>query len=233
MRNLEELTKECNEISELIKQNGEARDSHYVIDGIIDPEKYLKAKYRILWILKEANSENDTWSYIDNFKRKDWLLDYGKSNPTLRKIIYTTYGILSDLTWEGLPDASSEKSFEPLQEIALINIKKMPGTSVAITDTIQAAYDEDSEILKRQINLLDADIVIFGNTLNYFNKTDFKGLNNSEQQISEFGNHYYNTGDKLYINTWHPATRNMKDEDYVMDIVNIARNWQKTTQKTM
>jgi hypothetical protein len=142
-------------------------------------------------------------------------------------MIYTTYGIVRDCQWSEIPDASNEKSFGPLQEIALININKIPGGSTSDTETIQAAYYENQELLKQQIETYNPNIVIFGNTLQFFNKLDFEGLENAEKQITEFGNHYYDTNDKLYIHTWHPAVRGVLDEDYVMDIVQIVRKWKK------
>jgi hypothetical protein len=228
MNNLKTLKENCEKISKKIKQNGEENNSHYVIDGIIDTEKYLASKYRILWILKDPNSD-ETWSYLEKFKDKEWLKRCGKSIPTLRRIIYITYGILRDAIWEKIPDAKDEKSFEPLQEIALINIKKTPGGGSVADESIQDAYNKDSKLLKHQIETYDPDIIILGNTLQYFNANDFKNLENTVRQISDFGNHYYDTGEKLYIHTWHPAARGkgFTDKGYIMDIVDIVKSWKK------
>lgn len=228
MNNLKTLKENCEKISEKIKQNGEENETCYVIDGIIDTEKYLASKYRILWILKDPNSD-ETWSYLDKFKDKEWLKRCGKSIPTLKRIIYITYGILRDAMWEEIPDAKDEKSFEPLQEIALINIKKTPGGGSVADESIQDAYNKDSKLLKHQIETYDPDIIILGNTLQYFNANDFKNLENTNRQISDFGNHYYDTGGKLYIHIWHPAVRGkgFTDKGYIMDIVDIVKNWKK------
>lgn len=229
MKTLEAFKNQCNAITKQIQQIGLDKESHFVIDGIIEPEKYLNAKYRILWILKEANSESNTWSYLEKFKDKEWLCRCGKSVPTLKRLIYTTYGILRDCKWSEIPDASNEKSFEPLQEIAIINIKKIPGGSISVGNEIQQAYYDNIELLKRQIETYDPNVVIFGNTLQFFYNSDFDGLETAEKQYTEYGNAFYDTGDKLYIHTWHPAVRGagFRDEDYVMDIVNIVRNWKQ------
>ena len=229
MRALETLKKECNTISKRIKQIGLDNNSHFVIDGIIEPEKYLNAKYHILWVLKEANSDTDSWSYPEKFKDKEWLYRCGKSIPTLKRIIYTTYGILRNCEWNEIPDASNEKSFEPLQEIAIINIKKIPGGSFSDRNEIQQAYYDHQALLKLQIEIYNPNVVIFGNTLQYFYKSDFEGLETVRKQSTKYGNAFYDTGDKLYIHTWHPAVRGagFTDKDYVMDIVNIVRNWKK------
>lgn len=227
MNKLGELIKIQEEITQDIEKIRETPAKYSVVDGVIDPEKYLNAKYRILWILKEANSESLSWSYLTNFKRKEWLGMHGRSSPTLRRVIYTTYGILKDCNYDDMPWANEEEAYSPLQEIAFINIKKEPGDSIAEADQIQQAYYDYRDLLKKQIDAYDADIVIFGNTLGYFYREDFKGLPNTEKQVTEMGNHFYNTGEKLYIHTWHPAYRGSSNKDYVDDIVNIVRNWKK------
>ena len=144
-------------------------------------------------------------------------------------MIYITYGILRDCEWSEIPDANNEKSFEPLQDIAIINIKKIPGGSISRGDEIQQAYYDNHDLLKRQIETYNPNVVIFGNTLQYFYKTDFDGLETAEKQDTEYGNAFYDTGDKLYIHTWHPAVRGagFTDEEYVMDVVNIVRRWKR------
>ena len=229
MINIGVFKNKCNAISKQIEQIGLDKNCNYVIDGIIDPEKYLNARYRILWVLKEANSETNSWSYLDKFRDKEWLYWCGKSIPTLKRVIYTTYAILRESEWHEIPDANNEQSFEPLQEIAIINIKKIPGGSFSEGDEIQQAYYENQVLLTKQIETYNPNVVIFGNTLQYFYKSDFEGLETAERQTTDYGNVFYNTGNKLYIHTWHPAVRGsgFTDEKYVMDIVNIVRDWEK------
>ena len=45
----------CNDITEQIKRIGELA----VIDGVVDIDCYLKCPLKVLWILKETNSEGD------------------------------------------------------------------------------------------------------------------------------------------------------------------------------
>lgn len=226
MVTIKKLKENCDTISEQIKQIGANNNGCFVIDGIIDPEKYLNAKCRILWILKEPNTEHYSWSFLEKFKNKDWLYKYGKRVPMLRRIIYTSYGILRDCQWSEIPDAKNEKSFEPLQEIALINIKKTPGGRFSRPSEIIKAFNENKKLLKLQINTYNPNIIIFGNTLRFFETADFKDLKVAEKKCTQYGNVYYDTGNKLFINTWHPSIIRT-DKDYVMDIVAIATDWLK------
>ncbi|MDO4228542.1 MAG: hypothetical protein Q4C98_01895 [Capnocytophaga sp.] len=229
MKTLQELTQENQRLAAKIDQNSIDRDTYRVIDGIINPERYLKAKYRILWILKEANSIDFSWSIIDNFKNKEWLEKHGGSNPTLKRLIYTSYAILNESEWSDIPWGYEPQGYDCLQDIAFINIKKEPGDSTANGNEVQQAYYQDKELLQEQINMCDADIVIFGNTLQYFDKYLFEGLTEAQEQRTEWGNVFFDTGKKLYIWTWHPAVRGkgFDDKGYVTDIANIVKNWKR------
>ncbi|WP_163356983.1 hypothetical protein [Dysgonomonas sp. 25] len=48
MKTLEIFKNKCNTISKQIEQIGLDNDSYFVIDGIIELEKYLQAQYHIL-----------------------------------------------------------------------------------------------------------------------------------------------------------------------------------------
>lgn len=226
MITLEKLITENNRLAQKIDSLAIERNQYRVIDGVINPEKYLNAKHRILWILKEANSESLSWSILDNFKNPEWLQKYGRSNPTIRRLIYTTYAILYDSLWNDIPYGNTPEAFKCLEEIAFINIKKEPGDSSAESDQIQRAYNDNQDLLREQINAYDPEIIIFGNTLQYFEKSDFKGLETAERQNTEYGNAYYTAENKLYIWTWHPAIRSASDQDYAMDIAQIVKKWE-------
>ncbi|MEX6627232.1 hypothetical protein [Tenacibaculum salmonis] len=227
MNNFDIIKNKCEEISEKIKKIGKENNENYVIDGIINLNKYLEAKNKILWILKEANSEGSSWSYINKFQDKKWLNKCGKSIPTIKRVMYTTYGILRNPKWENIPDAKDEKCFEPLQEIALLNIKKIPGGGNSNPKSITEAYNRNCKLLNLQVKTYNPDIIIFGNTFQYFKTADFPNIKETKREISTFGNHSYNTGDKLYIHTWHPAVRGkgFTDKGYVTDIIQIVEKW--------
>ncbi|MBE7691327.1 hypothetical protein [Tenacibaculum piscium] len=221
----EKVAKIESEINEISFKNKKP----VVIDGIINIEKYFESDIKILWILKEAYSE-ESWSYIEKFRDYEWLKKYGRRIPTLKRVIYTTYGVTEQSTWTDIPYSNEEEAFPPLEKIALINIKKIPGSNSSNDNEINKAYKQNEKLLTKQIDLCNADIIFFGNTLQYCNKSIFKDLNKTQKQISTFGNHFYDTGEKLYIDTWHPAVRGkgFTDKGYVMDLVEIVNKWKKT-----
>jgi hypothetical protein len=224
MNTFEEFKSKCDKITEMFKENE-------CIDGVIDHECYFNEKTKLLWVLKEANSE-ESFSFIECFNDPEWLKKCGSSLASIRRVIYTSYGILDseNKEWKEFPWANDVLCQEKLKSIAYINIKKTSGGSTSFDPEIAAAYKENQNILKEQIDTYNPDIIIFGNTLSYIEKSDFEGLEGAEKKITDYGNHYYQTNNKLYIHTWHPAVRGkgFNDKEYVMDIVNITREFKKS-----
>lgn len=196
-----------------------------VTDGVIDRERYYRTFPRLMWVLKEADS-GDSWSYIDKFRDRRWMRD-NNSLPALRRVYYTTYGILrsGERPWSDFPGSTTDECLSALREIAFINLKKSPGGATSVYSELLEASVKHRKILKMQIETYDPEVVIFGNTLRFFSTDDFTGLSTAEKRISPLNNHYYFAGDKLYIYAHHPGYWKISDEDYVMDIVGIYRQW--------
>ena len=71
------LQKKCDEIEKQINEiKGPNKNILPISDGIINVEKYLKAKFKILWILKESNDvengEGGDWSLPEKINEKSW-----------------------------------------------------------------------------------------------------------------------------------------------------------------
>ena len=239
METLEKFEIECDEISEQIKNIAKKRGS-VAIDGVINPERYLKARHRVMWVLKEANAPDSpkTWSFSDIFQDEKWLLEKKCcSIGTIRRVIYASYGILKtdntkemdDQEWLDWPEYRRKECFDVLKEIAYINIKKVPGGGRSNSSEIQEAYDEYHALLKKQFEVYDPDIVIFGGTWNYIDLDDFKNIEGGEIKITDFNQESYAIKDKLFINAYHPGWPRLGEGgDYSLDIVNIVRNWEKS-----
>lgn len=225
--NLQKLIEANNQFAQEMEKNAQERGVCRVIDGVINPERYVKSSPRVLWILKEANSVDLSWSIVDNFKDKNWLETYGRSNSTIRKIIYTSYAILNEVAWSKIPYGNEPQAYDCLQDVAFINLKKEPGDHQAEGQAIQEAYNLDKDLIHRQIQAFDPEVIIFGNTLQYFDQSLLEGFSSTQRQNTDLGNAYYTTEKRLYIWSWHPASRVTSEENYVMDIAQIVRNWKK------
>ncbi|MDD3876368.1 MAG: hypothetical protein PHT69_07080 [Bacteroidales bacterium] len=237
-KNLDEFIEKLEQITKEIQV-----DNNAIIDGVINPEKYFnlsKEKPRILWILKEPDSPdyigtNTSWDYQDKLSTKRLLETREYTIPTFKRVLYCSYGILSDFkTSESIPLIYKEEVFSIAEYIAYINVSKMPGESESEDENISKGYERFKEILKKQIDSYSPDIIIFGNTLGYFDKNFFQLNEETKKYIPNENNRvYYETSDRLYINAYHPAVRpkNIGENQYCDDIITIAKNWWKNKKK--
>lgn len=231
---MESFKKECNQITEDIKKSTDIP----IFDGVINPKEYIKTFPKILWILKESNSEEKkSWSFIDCFSNSNWLLKHNNL-ASIRRVIYVSHGILDPniTTWKDMPWSTESICHESVKKIAYINIKKHPGGNTANDNIIRQAAISNYSLLKKQIEIYKPNIVILGNTLKYFddNLIDLFGEDIGNYQISNLNNHYYQTQNRLYINAYHPSIRGkgFTDAKYVMDIVKICKDWLKKENTT-
>jgi hypothetical protein len=197
-----------------------------IADGVINLDKYLNAKFRILWILKEPYGDGG-WNIGEDLNKKNSHKDFGRERATLIPMIYISYGILNGfISMKDIPNIKEEKVFETLKSIAYINIKKLPGTSTSKSEVIEKAYQSNKELLFRQIKLYNSDIIIGGGTLQYFLKDlDLK----DEHRLRPAQDKYYVKDGKLYIKNHHPAFRpkykDFSKIDYINQSINAAKEW--------
>lgn len=212
------------------------------LDGIINIEKYVKSPIKILWILKEVNDTdgynqrvafNDLVEQIiktkslSNSNRKYWW-------PTMDPIIYISFQILNDfLRWEDVDYITDNyKMVEVLQQISYINIKKTPGGASSNGAELTNAYNLGKKIIRKQIELINPDVIIGGNTLSNlcedYNLSNFKiaGVNNINYVIKD---------NRLFINSYHPQYLSRQNEnfkgEYINEIVNIVKEFIKSSNK--
>lgn len=212
-------------------------------DGIVDIQKYIDSKVKILWILKEPYDDvvdgkpyGGGWHYIHdmlNPKNPEQSL-YKKLNPsksTFHPIAYVSYSILNDFKlWSEMDYIRDDQTIiDAIYSIAIINVKKLPGFSVTSDySTIIEAYYQNREILHRQIDIYNPDVVIGGNTMNLF----FKDLGIFESDIQHsFPVNFAEKNNRIFIDAYHPAQKHIKRELYINSIVTVVKNWCKKNNK--
>jgi len=225
-------TKEKEIVSKINSINSGEKGLLPIIDGIIDIEKYVKAKYRILWILKEPHDEWVTVKATGQKRNGGWDLVhdiYEKlTEDSIKKLLVAKR--VMETTFKLLPDIGN--SLEAFKSIAYINIKKIPGGRFSFQNQIEKAYNDNKDLLKEQIETYNPNIIICGNTLpylsmdNYFEKINRKtfGTNLKSRYC------YYPLKNRIYINTFHPAYRPSNKEFWtkcVEQIGNAVSDWEK------
>lgn len=151
MSELEYLTQK----EKLFKEWKKGRDG-FSNDGIVDFNKYLKAKYKILFLLKETNSKTGDGIDLIKFIRNGANRTYTWDNIARwsKMILYN-----APLEWKNYLDIKDEKQ-DVLSQIAVINIKKDSGTHTADNKKLRNVAKKDLGNIIRQIELTNPDLII-------------------------------------------------------------------------
>lgn len=148
-------------------------------------------------------------------------------------MIYATYGILNPtIEWKNIPFANQE-AYEVVQKIAYININKFPANSSSKDLEIKKIYEENKDELLNQIEDLKPNIIIFGNTLKYFEYDDLAKINwsilETEKKYADDSTnnttYYIISDDKLCINAYHPSYPKIADKTYWEEIRKTFNHW--------
>ncbi|HLW07034.1 MAG TPA: hypothetical protein VKY45_05675 [Marinilabiliaceae bacterium] len=206
------------------------RNMTFIRDGILDVEKYMAAPVKILWVLKEANSPDDS---IGNDMRPcltslhsddDTNSIAAKWGHTWNSVAYTTYGIFEKMNWVNLPDikGDAKEVLKHMPKIAHVNVKKFAGESKAKDKEMKMFFDQYKALIYEQIEIINPDVIIFGSTFKYF--SDYF---NGKEKIHEWPP-VYKSQDKLLIDTCHPNGLRgfgMTQQQYCDHIINAVIQW--------
>jgi hypothetical protein len=202
-----------------------------IYDGPVNIEAYASQKIRILWILKEPRDEEGQrgggWRILSNL-RKD-MVEIGK-NRTFKPMIYVSYAILNGfLEWEEMDDINQVPEMAlVLEKTALINVKKLPGLSRTPPAVLSHAYTKNKGILIQQIKAYGPNVIIGGNTLQYF-VSDLQLGRLKRQANGEIETSV--SGGRVFINAYHPSQPPISRERYVNTIVSAVKRWWQAKQK--
>ena len=141
-------------------------------------------------------------------------------------MVYTSWGILNDFTtWDDMDYVEKNPSMlNALKSVAYINVCKIPGYKSTHYSVCNKAYKDYGELLLEQVKFINADIVIFGSTINHFHSD----LNLSTGEWRNEGTcDYYLKDNRIYIDAYHPAQTQVSVEDYCNDIIMAVKTWHK------
>lgn len=221
-----ELNEAQRRINEKIVQR--AKDYHLltddiwpIYDGINDVCKYLSSSPRIMWILKEPYDDitKDGMPIGGDFNLYSCFdKDDAWKNKTWQSMTYVTYGIYNKCKYNDMDWIRNEKKMvDILKQIAYINVSKMPGYTKSDYNCIKKKYEIWKPILLEQISIYNPNIIIFGNTFNFF-KSDLVG-DDSEPIKKDDTLYVYEKNEVRYIDTYHPLQTKIKRELYVNRII--------------
>jgi len=212
-------------IQELNRLDKEIREKYCdsVLDGIIDTALYKKIKPKILWILKETNdSGGGDWDLREFLSDKGKLTNYDRWKSTYGLVIRVSYGIIMRFPPFSIIDSEVDEHIDYLKKIAVINVNKLPGDSQITLSKLKKAYDKFKDILIQQINFINPDIIIGGNTLHLF----YNNLNIKESEVNKnyHSTHFTMKDNRLWIDAYHPGQTQITHKQYYNEIMDIVKD---------
>ena len=163
----------------------------FICDGMFDKKKWEEADKKILFLGKELpNRSQDSWDLTDRIRE-------GYRSKLWWNVARWAYGIQST-TESCIKDfPGEEEATEPLLSCAFVNIKKSGGKSPSNDDDLKKYVESDKTLIKKQINLLEPDVIVFCGTWKFV-----EHLWDNPDEISDL---VYKKDQRILIDYHHPA----------------------------
>ncbi|MBC8283711.1 MAG: hypothetical protein H8E32_07860 [Nitrospinae bacterium] len=187
---------------------GEKKRTQFVSDGVVDETAYLKSKIKILFILKEVNSEEGGWNLKKYLKEKN---DRSQTWNNITRWVIGTRKIQDSSHWEkdGLDTIDTARRKESLLSICAMNLKKSPGGHTTNERYLITAAKNDREYINKQYSIYQPDLTICCKTIvnNLFHE-----LINFDKPIkwetTSRGVDYHKLSEKKHVISYtHPEAR--------------------------
>ncbi len=232
--NYQELAKAEGRIKKLINSTyvddrdiPENTKGHAISDGVVNPELYLKASRKIMWVLKEPwcgkNDSGGGWSLIDLLANRPVT---SLKPSTFYPISYINYGILNYVKkYSEIPDIHQMECAENyFRSMAFINVKKLPGARWgAMKKRVEYWYDKGAHIIEEQIETYKPNIII-GCAPHMRKLMKRRGITDSEISVNSFVESA-KINDQIYLKTYHPAQTKVSWEIYINTVLEVIDSY--------
>ncbi len=224
-----DIEKEIFELAE--KQGLSNEDIAPITDGVCSIKGYLSSYPKTMWVLKEPVDEivegkpsGGGWSITKACIGDKEKYKKNMTVPSWRKMVYIMYGYLHGLKSHNMEDVRENWIFaNVLEDIAYINVSKMPGMPTSQTTDLWKCFNDWKPILQKQLELYDPDLIIFGNTFKYF-ESDFKEI--GLERIGMIGGfNCFKKDNCVLIAAYHPGYFGISTEIYVDGIIEIMNTF--------
>ncbi len=206
-----------------------------VYDGVVDAEGYLATRPRLMWVLKEPYDNQDKegapcgggWTMFRDFGEGEALAKAVNAPPALRNVAYASYALQQGISsYADLPWISDRPEVaESLLRTAFVNVSKMP--ALPSTDEVRLGrrYVDWKDILFEQIELYDAEVIVFGNTFHRVAPDIGVSLDSRVRnvQVGKSSVDVYEWRGKRLLWTPHPAAH-LPPEEWVDSVLSAIRD---------
>jgi hypothetical protein len=189
-----------------------------IYDGVAFPQNYIDSNLKIMWILKEPYETHNVYGWqVGQIYKPDDIKAY-----IVQLIAIVSYNIINIDNEIIKYHINKKEMLEALQCISWINLNKIAAKKRSRRN-LSNIYKIWKEVLLEQIHFYDPNIIICGNTLQYFSN-DILFKNGKRKKIN-IGNHnYYIYNNKIYINVYHPSYPFPKKQ-YINEIIEAIKHW--------
>ena len=194
------------------KQHEKKGYRKFISDGIVNYDKWKKQSTpKVCYFLKEAYDTNENGFNLTKMLKEKEPWSMWKKVAMWTQAIYNSFS-------ENISDYPDKNFQTTIQNIAVVNIKKSNGEKVSNNEDLQQFINLDKERIKKEIELINPDIIICGKTFKFLKQIldDMEIYENS--LIAKWKN-------ILIIDYYHPASRYPNKVNYysLLSIGKIAQ----------
>jgi hypothetical protein len=189
-----------------------------IYDGVAFPQNYIDSNSKIMWVLKEPYESHNVYGWqVGKIYKPNNIKAY-----IVQLIATVSYNIINIENGITKYHINKKEMLEALQCISWINLNKIAAKKRSRKD-LSDIYKIWKEVLLEQIKFYNPDIIICGNTLQYFSNDIL--FRDGERKKINIGNHnYYIYNNKIYINVYHPSHPFSKKQ-YINEIIEAIKYW--------
>lgn len=193
-----------------MKEKDWHKNQIFIPDGIINEEEFDRSNPKILFLNKEAYTNEDDFDLrIHLNKPAKELSDMWIRVGAIAYCIFNT--IKNAKTFPAWIDATQEANwYNSLQKVATMNIKKSNGKSTSDDNDLWIYAQNDAEDLKKQIKIIEPDIIICGGVGSIVKDKDIKILEFEDrifEGIYDYENANLFSKKVIIADHFHPASR--------------------------
>ncbi|MCK4426986.1 MAG: hypothetical protein KAW16_00730 [candidate division Zixibacteria bacterium] len=171
-------------------------------DGVVDEDRFEKARRRILFILRETNDFPESNEFRGDLRT---FLSQTLKWQLWHAVGRWACGILNDF-----PDYREcddrQKIHNAIRQIAIINLKKITGGSWSDLDEINETAHRDKEFIKKEVDIIDPQVIVTCGTWSHL-----VWLFDLENLPMEDKPPFSYTKNRLYLSTRHPVRANNRE----------------------
>ena len=192
------------EDEESLFQEWSRRSESIVRDGVVDESSYLNSDPRTLLVLKEVNDEGGGGWDLRDFVRN------GAKGLTWNNVTRWMRGIQNldrELPWTDVEPVSQSDRERLLRSLCIMNLKKSPGSGSADREEVRSAARANVDLLRRQFELYDPDLIICGGVSGLFRHV-IDAPEIDDWDSTERGVSFFRKSENQYvIDYFHPQAR--------------------------